>query len=922
MHSHSSASSLLHIGNLSRSGSSHLLGSHRMRRPCDRSVGDDTPLLTDAVRSVAHEVVERNERACRHPFRFMDNRIGLQTHPSPLEPDGTPMAAVDLHAAPAQGFLAPAVGAATYGAWAVALGCKGVAAGLNGTKILMCVTAVGSLYDLCATGTNVLRAIEAQQKCYRLTVECRHIIQDALAAMVQGDEPERQRECITAARVMLQLLDRLSASFESQYLPAQVAICRRARRDLMTIATELWGAQADLQMDILAQQRLGASGPALHALEQQWEETREAAAEIVELAGRVPQPRLKGIGPWTYSEIRSAQIEDIRPLLVLLRNSKNNEVDGLPAVLREARSKAHGVMMTMLGAITQKTHVDPVGGIAQFQAKFLRDVPISAAQAGLMVGAQTAMLLGAPGALTGVAALLLPLAVAQGLLDLKDVKRSKQSLQAEKVTRLTQLEAISDELAAAEADGPDAHLTRTVMHCALNQQLTDLKTRKHKQVISRLRGGNAVAALSAWVPASLLTMFGVGVASIAGVTIATGGIALGAIGAIAAVTASPLLGAISHLKWREWRLETKARRQHKDALRFLAALDGAQQAGLKDATLQAFMNANADERDALIARLLLAPAQRGMTAARLARNPYVISAYLSEGLQRNAHRQPCPGYPSPARLQRWAEILGIPLPLVDGLKPVLNDAEHLQLVRQQVTHCFGRHWYTSTKTPADTDSEADDPAALSEALRLEAESWASGEDMDIGTDSSRVTSSDSLDQLARLVNDDLAPTAPDGSALDALALLAFNLAADGPGAADAAPAPQPVTTWLGRLDAAMKAEGEARHNLVQRSLARRGVPVRNPLATPARVLAALDNDPALAGKLIASLNLTAADQADWNAAQARAAALAEQIDQDGIRSSSRLKQRLTEMGQVMQRLGGALVDGPLADGGAAAAAAA
>jgi hypothetical protein len=881
-------------------------------------VGHGAHHLTDTVRGVAHEVVQRNESAYRRPFRFAGNRLGLQTRPSPLEPNGTPITAVNLFATPAQGFLAPPVAAATYGAWALALGCKGLAAGLNGTKVLMCVTAVGSLYDLCATGIGVLRAFKAQHKCHRLTTECRHIIDDALVAMAQGDEPERQRECITAAHVMLQMLDRLTASFESQYLPARVAVYRRARRDLQMIATELQCAQAALQMDILAQQRLGAADPALRELEQKLEETRQATTDMVGFALRVPQPRLKGIGPWMYSEIRPARIKAIRPLLVLLSDSKYNKGDApqLPSVVREARSKAHGVMMTMLDGIAQKTHVDPVGGVAQFQAKFLRDVPISAAQAGLMVGAQTAMLLNVSGALTGVAAVLLPLAVAQGLLDLKDVKRSKHSLQAEKTTRLTMLESISDELTSAEADGPDAHLTRTVMHCALNQQLTDLKTRKHKQVISRLRGGNAVSALSAWVPASLLTMFSVGVASIAGVTLATGGTALGAIAGVAVATASPLLGAISHLKWREWRLETKARRQHKEARRLLQALEAGQQAGQKDATLQAFMNADADARDALIARLPFAPTQRALTAERLTRNPYVISAYLSEGLRRGAHRQPCPGYPSPARLQRWAEILGIPLDLIDGLKPVIDDAEHLQLVRQPVAHGFGRHWYTDADDDTDASSgsasASDDPAALRRAMLLDPETWDSSEDTNTVSSNSRVASAESLGHPARLADADFAPEDLD----------AVDLAADAPDPADAAPAPQPVTTWLGRLDAAMKAVGEAQHSGVKRSLARRGVPVRNPLATPARVLAALDNDPALAGELIASLNLTAADQADWNAAQARAAALAEQIDQDGIRSSSRLKQRLTEMGQVMQRLGGALVDGPLADGGAAAAAAA
>lgn len=851
-------------GLLRADSSSCLLAPRDPRRtPTDTP---DTSLddLPAHVRQVADEVLLRNDKAHRWPFQLMGHRLGLPCRPCPDAPDAPPDIELELSPAPVQGLLAPTVAAAVYGGLAAGLAFKGAAVALNGTKMLMCITAVGSLYDLYATGMGVLKAHKAEVKCLQLRNECIDIIDKALAAMGLEDDPRELHLLIDAAQELLKLLDGMAGSFEKQHMPSRAAACWKAKRGFQVAATEHQRAQARLYTRLHGMVQAGAPQADIDALRRQVNDEAAACAEMREIGEAIPKPRLRGVGPWRYWCANTREGKFTALVLQTLHHrwlADDASATPLPAVVRDARAMAKGVLTEMIQALSKTRRLDPVGGISQYEAKFWRDVPVAAAQPLVLVGAHTALMLQAPGALTGVAAVMLPLTMAQGLLDLKDVKRSQQGLATEKTTRLDALERITDELMTAEADGPESALTRSVMHCALNQQLSDLKTRKHKQVIARLRGGNATASLSVWMPANILTLAAVGVAGIVGTSLASGGIALGVIGALASVTAVPLLGAIGFLKAREWRLEAKARREFKDAQRFLQALEGAQgQAGAL--TLQAFMNADDEDREAGLQGLALAPGKRPLTADRLARNPYVVSAYLTEGLCRGAHRRPCPGYPSPARLQRWATLLGVPLPLIDSLAPVCDAEMHMPFVRQLVARALGRHWYgdEATATPPgeqdrsglETPDGSEDTADLFAERSLErAEAWA---------------------------------------------------AADGTDPASQAAAPEPLTVWLGRLDAAMKTAGQARHNRVQRSLGHRGVPLRNPLGTPARTLEALRKDPSLAPALIAGLQLTAADHPEWLTASQRARALAATLDDNGIKAAPGVKRRLEEMAELMDRL--------------------
>ncbi|MGC4395929.1 hypothetical protein [Hydrogenophaga sp. T2] len=807
------------------------------------------------VCEAAQAVQRRDEAAHGAPsFRFESGTLFVRAGSDPEGDthDGvTPERSMALsQAAPTTGLLASSSASAAYGGLAAALACKGVAFAFDASKILMCFTTIGSMYDMYATGMGVVDAHKQHVHCMKMRVDCIKILTDAQQRLAKNEDPEAQRLLISAAREVLGLLHGLSASFEKLYVHKDVAAVWATRRELQRMLVDTDTAIAEL---MLTSDSLEADNGLVR---QALGDALQTASILRDTLEAMPKARLHGKGPWQRWRVGHSEWVRLVPLVKRLRVRQEAQEEKDSAARecdpQHKSNPTFAQVLTLLKGLQTRTDKlggnDPLGGIGQHEAKFWRDVHLAGAQPLLLLTAHASLLAQAPGALTGVAGLLLPMAVLQGMLDLKDVKRSHHDLALDKASRLDSLERIAVELAGADLAAPhEAHLTRTVMHAALNRHLTDEKTRKIKQWLARFRGFSATAGLSASTPANLSAMFAVGVMGVTGVSIGTGGVVLGVVGAVGSTAVLPLLGGISYLKKRDWSLDKQARREHKDALRFLQALKE------KGTPLHAFMNASDEDRDEMCSALGLRKARR------LAHNPYVVSTYVAEGLRQGAHHHPCPGYPSPARMVRWASVLGIPLSLIDSLAPHCPPADHVKLTHQFAARALGRHWYTDApSTPV--ASKASDASEVEEAWTTSTTSEATetADDISLATDSDR---------------EDQAPSEP------------------------------PAVQWLGRLETAMKALGETRRDRVGRALARKGVPVRNPLGTPKRVLEALDADPLLAGALLKQLGLSPVEPQSQQVLQTTKDLVGGLTDtMHGLKQASRMQRRLGEMAQVIERL--------------------
>ena len=379
----------------------------------------------------AAQAVQRRDDAARGApsFRFESGTLFVRAGSGPEggTHDGvTPERSMALsQAAPTSGLLASSSASAAYGGLAAALACKGVAFAFDASKILMCFTTIGSMYDMYATGMGVVDAHKQHVHCMKMRVDCIKILTDAQQRLARNEDPDAQRMLISAAREVLGLLHGLSASFEKLYVHKDVAAVWATRRELQRMLVDTDTAIAEL---MLTSDSLEADNGLVR---QALGDALQTASILRDTLEAMPKARLHGKGPWQRWRVGHSEWVRLVPLVKRLR-ARQEAQEEKDSAARECdpqhkSNPTFAQVLTLLKGLQTRTDKlggnDPLGGIGQHEAKFWRDVHLAGAQPLLLLSAHASLLAQAPGALTGVAGLLLPMAVLQGMLDLKDVKR-------------------------------------------------------------------------------------------------------------------------------------------------------------------------------------------------------------------------------------------------------------------------------------------------------------------------------------------------------------------------------------------------------------------------------------------------------------------------------------------------------------------